>query len=868
MVIRSNWPVDPAAYLSTPAFAAAIAQPASADFEYTAINERHVVPPKFSQLHCEQHGMLDALFTDPESIKKAYAISARESGTLYDPGPTTQIELVTPASVKEIATTKSVPLRLPSKDNPTGDRIAPGQYLIHRQARVEVPYLPDPAAGGMALRAMPGHQLPGVTGPMVLGPSAAVVLAPNEEKVLIVAHARQWPDALGFRIVLKERQASLADPPCKETFADDGAPRWDEESRELTLFVAKGRVVRLRYASFVHKDFIGAFGLPDWVDSQGERNFVRGMALVGCAWMVTPYRALTLVHATQQPVCKPVFLTLLPTRKAGDPHAMLTARLQMHGPSTGKFEIEAEWEEWVDDVAKDQPERITARGQLGEVLLAENHANRFSLEAAVNAQMHDPSNRKRAQGNRHEFGDTRFRLIRYRIRATTRFREYLPAALYAQTGQVTRLGPIAEGPAMQVGAADDPGAPVLAAGSGVAPTTLVPASAPPDDPRPLYTVPTFRWRETAGSQSLDTTRLGNGLRVWLERPWFTSGDGELLGVVIYGDRQRFTDIPHVLVPLVTQWGLDPLWDTVLPKYRTRVRDFTARVADEAVELREMAGQMVHVVGHRVHWHAKRGLWHCDIELDAGRTYMPFVRLALVRYQPNALQEAKISKVVLGEFAQVLPRRRASFNRQGGTLDFTLRGVVPNHGPMKFPLDSPYQDVSFIPPFGQSGETGRNRVELVLQTRDPALDSDLAWRDKQVLSSSEVGAASGGVAVGDLAPRPRVPRPDRRAPSPAAPRDRLARRVDLSGAVNLGSVGANVGAVVGGALRPDLVELFDPAIWKTTVTLPDTAGKPARVAVREYERYYTDRSIRERKSGSTHLRRVVEERLVYTTFFDL
>ena len=30
--------------------------PASADFEYTAVNERHAVPPKSSQLQCEQHG--------------------------------------------------------------------------------------------------------------------------------------------------------------------------------------------------------------------------------------------------------------------------------------------------------------------------------------------------------------------------------------------------------------------------------------------------------------------------------------------------------------------------------------------------------------------------------------------------------------------------------------------------------------------------------------------------------------------------------------------------------------------------------------------------------------------------------------------
>jgi hypothetical protein len=62
-------------------------------------------------------------------------------------------------------------------------------------------------------------------------------------------------------------------------------------------------------------------------------------------------------------------------------------------------------------------------------------------------------------------------------------------------------------------------------------------------------------------------------------------------------------------------------------------------------------------------------------------------------------------------------------------------------------------------------------------------------------------------------------------------------------------------------------IFDPALWQTTVTLPDTAGKPARLAVREFERYYTDRTIPEQRGG-TQQRRVVEERLVYTAFFTL
>ena len=71
MVLRSNYNADPKAYLSTPKFKAAIQLPASADFEYVALNQRHVVPPKASQLQCEQHGLFDkALAARPRPSRR------------------------------------------------------------------------------------------------------------------------------------------------------------------------------------------------------------------------------------------------------------------------------------------------------------------------------------------------------------------------------------------------------------------------------------------------------------------------------------------------------------------------------------------------------------------------------------------------------------------------------------------------------------------------------------------------------------------------------------------------------------------------------------------------------------------------------
>lgn len=852
MVIRSNWDQDAETYLADPAFAAAAALPASADFEYRAQNARHLVPPKASQQLCETHGAFDPWFSDPASIRKGYAIAAREEGSLFDAPPGAVVELVTPGALAGVATTSGLPPATPTPENPVGDRLAPGQYVIHREPSVETPWLPDPAAAGVALRAQAGHALPGVTQETDIDGSYAVRRAPNGELVIMVAHGEAWPYSQGFRLILAERAADLSDPPCAEKFPDDGAPRWDEAARTLTLFLPKGRVCRLLYSSFAHPDLVRTFGAPRWAQTAAGRGFAQEMATLGAAWQVTPHRPLTLVHATQQPVCAPELILLSASRKPGAQDADIACRVvRLHGPSTGQVEIEAEWGEWIDDINRRGPERVIRKGQLGEIRLAENHPNAFVLGDAVDAQQIDPA-RPRARGDVHALGDTRFHLIRYRARATTRFREYLPAEIHEDRERITRLGPVATGERLSVATETDPGAPVLPDQNGESSHTVVPASAPPDEPRVLYVLPTFRWSESASGATRRQTRLGGGLRVWLDRPWFSSGDGELLGVVIAGEGRRFTDIPAQMQTLVTQWGLDPVWSAALPKTRAGAADFPARVHVENARLLERPNDPeVTVVGHRVRWDTERHLWFCDIELDPGATYMPFVRLALARLQPHALQGAKISKVFLAEFAQVLPRRRATLTQQGAVVSATLHGPAPIAGPTRFPIDSEYQDVSFIP---GPHESGLNRAELVLQTRDPEIDSDLAWRDEKVLADAPLGPGGIPIAGSWRAAFAGAPNPDSPGPAVAASAARPAATAARGVAAT--AVGSSVFAAL------------DPVIWSGSATLPPDVDRPARLMLREFERYYTDDTIPEAREGRIRRRRVIEERLVYAAIFAL
>ena len=957
MVIRSNFDAPADAYLQGAQVSAFYTAPpggsALPDFAYHPVNLRHVVPPKAAQTLCEHHGCFDAAMGsgDAQAIKQAYAIGARESGSLLDAVAGAQVELVTPQNRQGIATvdTPGDVIAPPDQADPARDRFAAGQYLLHREDRVPVPYLPDPAAGGIALHGVPGLArllegaavtllAPGVAG-VVLEPgvrAARVTIgspelvdpdapAANDRWVLLIDYDtdpqpgdKGWPDdRQSLRIALHDQPAEVESPACDAPHTPADPPKWDGASRTLHLFLPQGRIARLRYASFVHDLYLGHLGLPQWVDPPAAADAVRSEALTGCNWMLTPFRRLVLVHATQQPVCKPVFAKAWPDRPPGATYADLFGghpNIALHGPSTGKFEVLAQWKEWVDDPARDDPlspgpRRIGCQGALGEIRLAENHANTFALEQAVQAQRAfeagagqttptQLAQRASAPGNRHEFGDTRFRRVRYHLRAVTRFREYLPPDLYAQAERVTREGePLDQSQLREVTQTgldldSDPGAPLLPDGAQAeAPFGLVvPASAAPDAPRIVYTLPTFRWsRAPATADGRQTSlRDGNALRVYLDRPWFSSGDGELLAVVVAppgrtGAAAPFSSITPAQSDRVTQWGLDPLWESAYPGASAEPANFPLRVADGTAALPDGGGP-VGVVAHRVHWSPGRQLWYCDIEISTGRSYMPFVRLALARYQPNALTNAQLSPVVLADFAQLLPRRRAVLQRTGGRVTASLYGPVPTRGPMRdklregLPTESPYADISFRPQPGEAVEMGENRIELLLQTRDPAIDSDLAWRDGPVLASGPAVPASGlGLSPRNIAAEPgaiaeaatgavdialkggRSVRFDRAEPQAADAAGRRAPGQLVAGRINL---------EIDNRLTGGLLALLDPVIWEKLAAVPETGGAPARLVLREFERYYTDRSVPERRAGAIRRRRVVEERLVYSEFFDL
>ena len=61
----------------------------------------------------------------------------------------------------------------------------------------------------------------------------------------------------------------------------------------------------------------------------------------------------------------------------------------------------------------------------------------------------------------------------------------------------------------------------------------VPASSRPLAPEIVYVIPTFGWERQIDTNLKRSVRFGGGLRVYMRRPWFSSGEGELLGVTLW-----------------------------------------------------------------------------------------------------------------------------------------------------------------------------------------------------------------------------------------------------------------------------------------------------------------------------------------------
>ena len=446
----------------------------------------------------------------------------------------------------------------------------------------------------------------------------------------------------------------------------------------------------------------------------------RGDAAAGRIGQMTPPYEVRMIHAVRCPHEAPEFGLPRIERLPGDPtYELVDPGVGIHALSTASVHIEAEWSSVVDDLSNPGPIRLTGRS-----ILEQSDEDR--LAAWGDTSTADTVPFRASVG----LGDTRHRVVRFTPVATSRFASYftqrktirltgtqsvqlgsplvpgtivvtdraLPApATYSldrdvvvdhAAGAVARRsdGTLIDGTEVDIAFVASP-----ITRSGPAVTLSVPASTRPAPPAVHSIVPAYAWRRERVVNTIMSMRRGGLLRVYLERPWFDSGDGELLAVIVADDQLRLASQATWAQTLsfVSGAGADPTGlgggapDLAKSTFPRAAASRIVRVPGLRNSLPSQATNplfRVKAVGHPVEFDPRTRLWFSDVEIDHDAD-QPFVQLKLARLQPNAVpltpsqvfEDLHISQIVDAGFHQLPTDRTASVVLEGTTARVTVTG---------------------------------------------------------------------------------------------------------------------------------------------------------------------------------------------------
>jgi len=576
-----------------------------------------------------------------------------------------------------------------------------------------VPYLPDRYSKGAALNGLPGAPVSATTRTVATGVRYRGVKIPKTSTTSITKANLQidfneagskWYEKKPFQIVVHGIDAldSRVTP-----HAAPASPVWDAVNRVLTVQLPKAEQITVDVSSYMDPADIGKMGVYNWgiekhiptlairktpaisaIAAAGEVgvagtvsaaaastapvaptapsssyttavNALISTSVIGSNWMLTPAAKVKLVHAVDKPLITPVFTSRAHAeRKAGDVHAAIVDWMPINGKSTSKLEVKATWPETIDTgsgVPKWGDTALPASGlafslspQTGDTTILHRGAalpTMVSTHWGVVPKTGMLIATRDMSTQRHFFGDTKHRHVTYTATAASRFQQHF-ADRSDLSFTVTTPAP--------------------------GKTIHVPASARPAPPQIDYIIPTFGWTRSETTSK----RSGGGLRVYLKRPWFSTGEDECLGVVLWQVASSWTGT-GAAEPFVTQWGHDPMFSTAghLPVLWPTLSNFKSttwtRTGLSLVEAPSGSVRTVKTAAYAVQYDAETDRWFADVVIDQGSAYFPFVKLSLARFQPYALDGLELSRVVLADFAQLTPERNASVAWSADKASFTL-----------------------------------------------------------------------------------------------------------------------------------------------------------------------------------------------------
>lgn len=521
-----------------------------------------------------------------------------------------------------------------------------------------------------------------------------------------------WPEARLIRVRLQARRDR----------ASRIAWEWRAGASMLVVGLPPGWTARVLLSSGFDDCDLPLFGLyRDWKNTadsddpcvarcnEKEHAAVRHKILCGCHPMLSPAQELTLVHAVPKPLRVPALRDVSVLRALGSTSAKIEAGIAFDRKSTGRIDVDAVWSEIVKDHG--HPEK-TQKATLEPLTIDAPDAVRDFDAQGLSVEPFSAA---------HQFGDTKCRRVKYTPRAVARFQQY-----YESTPSGERE-------------------------SAAETEVMIPSSARPPAPAIRSVVPSFSWAQEKESFPLEPWRRfhskrTSALRIWLDHGWFASGEGEMLGVVLWPTIPLMSADarpPKEIEPYVTRWGGDPIWVanpvTSLPT-PNHFPGADRYVVDVLLHEAERNGRgdassaRVSVVAYKPHFDEERQALYCDIEIHPVPSYFGFVRLALVRYQPSSLHGVEISPVMVADFAQLLPDRAVTVRRK--------------------PEDRRTLAVEIFGTGSGGGMAERNnQISVDVETRCNALGGEFVWTpDPAVRVTPAPGSRdalwSGTVTVGD------------------------------------------------------------------------------------------------------------------------
>ncbi|MHA7962276.1 hypothetical protein ACX9I7_31565 [Streptomyces sp. L500] len=475
------------------------------------------------------------------------------------------------------------------------------------------------------------------------------------------------------------------------------------DPRHVTVALGPTEQVTFDIPSCPSYDDVGLFGIAFWqgVDPGVPHKPEFQDIVAGRNRLITPTRTVTLVHAVQRPLTDP-HGQLTAHRAPGDRDTVLgPERLAIDIPSTGRIDLHAEWTDQ-DDNPPAAPTTTRRTAHVG------------SYEVQHLAQL------EALPVIRQEFGDTRHHHVSYAVTAVSRFEDCFARVLASDPGACTAAGQLAD--------------------------LDVPSTVRPPAPQLLRCVPSFGWtRTTDGQQSLTRLRQGGGLRVFLGRPWYVSGNDEALAVLTFPPGP----VPPDALRYVSVAGRDPIRDTGSPPAVLTAAQVNA-VQRAQTALPELQRQLDAAL-YPLEFDAEGDCWFADLDLApvVAASYFPFVRLALARYQPYTLTGLPaLSPVVLTEPVQLAPQRRLTVTRSAGRAGVVLEGLGPGGAGTAVRTELQVQDPGVPAPDGVSGWSTVLTASAVLgQTAAISVPDTGQRAQRLVVREFEIQPAPAGSAMG-------------------------------------------------------------------------------------------------------------------------